>query len=119
MNPCRLQFKFDTDDPEYFTLDISIFKYLATELIKVDVQPNYVRVALKDSKYFQLALPEEILHTKSQVVRSKANGHLVIKMPLVNPDLWKIKLKKEAGEKLNDKSIAEKGLGYNTISKFV
>ena len=48
----------ETDDPN-IVLDLACYKFLDTSQIDADVQPNYVRVTMKQ-KVFQLALSEEV-----------------------------------------------------------
>jgi protein TilB len=56
------------------------FRFLDTSLIDVDVQPNYVRVTIKD-KIFQMALNDEVQIDASTSKRSQITGHLLIVMP--------------------------------------
>lgn len=58
----------------------SSIRYLDTSLIDVDVQPNYIRVAVKQ-KIIQLALDQEVRTSDSTSQRSQATGHLLIIMP--------------------------------------
>lgn len=80
INQPQLDFLFNSDNPELYTLDLAIYKHLDTSLIDVDVQPNYVRVIVR-GKIFQIHLPEEVNTTNSTAQRSQITGHLVIKMP--------------------------------------
>lgn len=59
-------------------------RYLDTSLLDVDVQANYVRVTVK-TKIFQMALNEEVKIDESSSQRSMITGHLLIKMPKLNP----------------------------------
>lgn len=59
-----------------------MYRYLDTSSLQADVQPNYVRVKVKE-KYFQLVLPEEIHPDLSTSSRSQTTGHLLITMPKV------------------------------------
>ena len=59
-----------------FTLTI----FADTSLIDTDLQPNYVRVTMKE-KILQLALNDEISTDNSTAQRSQTTGHLVITMP--------------------------------------
>ncbi|XP_044736836.1 uncharacterized protein LOC123298804 [Chrysoperla carnea] len=99
INQGHLDFHFDFDHPEKYTLELSVYKYLDSDLISVDIETNYVRVKIKE-KYFQLGLPQEIQIDKSTVVRSKSNGHLVITMPLLNPDVKEL-------ERIRERQIKE------------
>ncbi|KAF2879921.1 hypothetical protein ILUMI_26250 [Ignelater luminosus] len=83
INQAKIDFKFEYDDPKEYVLDMAVYRYLDTNLINVDVQPNYVRVIIK-GKVFQLGLTEEVYVDKSTAQRSQTTGHLVIKMPKVN-----------------------------------
>jgi protein TilB len=44
-----------------------------TSLLDVDLQPDYVRISVKD-KVTQLSMPEEILVERSTVQRSATTG---------------------------------------------
>ncbi|XP_055938106.1 dynein axonemal assembly factor 11-like [Argiope bruennichi] len=81
VNEPKLDFEF-TDDEENncYKLDLAVFRFLDTSLLEVDVQPNYVRVKVKE-KYFQLLLPGEVHPDMSTCLRSQTTGHLVITMP--------------------------------------
>ena len=57
-----------------------------TQLIDVDVNPLYVRIAVKE-KITQLKLPEEVEVDKSKVERSTTTGSLLITCPTVNKKL--------------------------------
>lgn len=63
----------------------SIRRYLETSLIDVDVQPNYVRVTIKQ-KIFQMALNEEVRTSGATSKRSQISGHLLITMPKLSFD---------------------------------
>lgn len=54
-----------------------------TSLIDVDLQPTHVKIIIKN-KLFQLALPDEIITSKSTAQRSQITGFLVIRMPKLN-----------------------------------
>jgi protein TilB len=70
------------DNDEDIVLKVSVFKYMDTSLVDVDIQPNHVRVTLK-AKVLQLVLPEEVICDLSSAKRSQITGELVIKMPKV------------------------------------
>lgn len=53
--------------------------------MEVDVQPNYVRVTIKN-KIFQMSLHDEVKITESTSQRSLITGHLLIIMPKLNYD---------------------------------
>lgn len=53
-----------------------------TSLLDVDVQPDAVRVLIKE-KILQLVLPEEVRPDASSAQRSQLTGHLVVTMPKV------------------------------------
>lgn len=83
INQAKIDFIFNSDDPNLYTLDLAVYKHLDTSLIDVDVQPHYVRVTIR-GKLFQLHLPEEVDTTNSTAQRSQITGHLVITMPKSN-----------------------------------
>lgn len=62
----------------------SIFRYLDTEYVDVDVQPEYVRVTIKE-KVLQLTLPCEVSVDNSTAKRNTTNGKLVVTMPRLKP----------------------------------
>ncbi|XP_075992472.1 touch insensitive larva B [Anticarsia gemmatalis] len=83
INQAKINFLFNDTDPEKYVLDLAVYKYLDTNLVDVDVQPNYVRVTVRD-KIFQLHLPEEVDISNSTALRSQITGHLVVTMPKFN-----------------------------------
>ncbi|XP_017780340.1 PREDICTED: protein tilB [Nicrophorus vespilloides] len=83
MNQAKVQFKFDDSDSESYTLDISVYKFLDTSYIDVDLQPIFVKITIK-GKIFQYVFPEEIITNKSKVQRSQTTGHLLLTMPKLN-----------------------------------
>lgn len=97
INQPKVDFKFN-DELDHYILDLSVFKYLDTSLLDVDLQPNYIRVSIK-GKIFQLGLPEEIKVCDSSAQRSQITGNLVIKMPKLNYRTNKINLKSSQPKK--------------------
>ncbi|XP_034826555.1 protein tilB [Maniola hyperantus] len=83
INQPKIDFKFGDEEPDKYILDLAVYKHLDTSLLDVDIQPNYVRVIIRD-KIFQLHLPEDINTTNSKAERSQITGHLVITMPKAN-----------------------------------
>ncbi|XP_072394865.1 dynein axonemal assembly factor 11 [Diabrotica undecimpunctata] len=83
VNQAKLDFSFNDEDPRQFTLDVSVYKFLDSNLINVDLQPIYVKITVKE-KIFQIVFPEEILVEKSTAQRSQTTGHLVLKLPKAN-----------------------------------
>ncbi|XP_021191278.3 protein tilB [Helicoverpa armigera] len=83
INQAKIDFLFNADDPEKYVLDLAVYKYMDSNLVDVDVQPNYVRVMIKD-KIFQLHLPVEVDTTNSTAKRSQITGHLLVTMPKAN-----------------------------------
>uniref|UniRef100_W8BK96 Protein TILB n=1 Tax=Ceratitis capitata TaxID=7213 RepID=W8BK96_CERCA len=79
INQAKLAFTLKDEYNEYI-LELGVYKYLDTSQIKVDVESNYVRVAVK-GKIFQMAFHEEINITEACVLRSQITGYLVVKMP--------------------------------------
>ncbi|XP_048506341.1 protein tilB [Athalia rosae] len=85
INQPKVPFRLDDEsDREKVILDVAVYKHLDTCFLDVDVQPEYVRVKIKQ-KILQLTLPCEIMTEKSKVQRSEITGHLVITMPRLNP----------------------------------
>lgn len=108
INQPKIEFLFNDTDHKHYVLDLSIYKYLDTSLIDIDVQPRYVRVTLK-GKIFQLCLPEEINTTESTAQRSQTSGHLVITMPKLNPVL--------KSKNVNPKTFKYKEISNNEEAK--
>lgn len=84
LNEPKLKFRFE-DFRDHFLLELHVYKYLETSLLKVDVEPNYVRVLVKE-KTFQLSLHDEIRTSDVTTQRSLTTGHLLIKMPKLKYD---------------------------------
>ncbi|CAL1262431.1 unnamed protein product [Larinioides sclopetarius] len=81
VNEPKLDFEFiDDEENNCYKLDLAVFRFLDTSLLEADVQPNYVRVKVKD-KYFQLLLPGEVHPDRSTCQRSQTTGHLVFIIP--------------------------------------
>jgi protein TilB len=72
-------------------------------LIEIDLQPIYVRIAVK-GKLFQIVFPEEILIDRSIAKRSQTTGHLVLEMPRANYKPIKGKTKIKAPQKIKDET---------------
>ncbi|XP_053517069.1 dynein axonemal assembly factor 11 isoform X2 [Artibeus jamaicensis] len=81
VNEPKLDFSLKDDEKRnQIILDLAVYRYMDTSLIKVDVQPTYVRVMVK-GKPFQLVLPAEVQPDSSSAKRSQTTGHLVVCMP--------------------------------------
>lgn len=83
-NQGKYDFYFNED---IFVSGITLFelklpKYLQTTQIQVDLNPQYVRVVVKD-KTTQLKFSHEIIVEKSVIQRSTTTGHLLIKSPIL------------------------------------
>lgn len=94
INQAKINFTFDDHDPVNYVLDLAVYKYMDTNLVDVDVQPNYVRVMIKD-KIFQLHLPTEVDTTNSTAKRSQITGHLLVTMPRLKAIIKPTKSKEE------------------------
>ncbi|KAI5716746.1 hypothetical protein M8J76_011630 [Diaphorina citri] len=79
MNQANIDFRLENERDRY-VLTVHVYRYLDTSLLDVDVQPNYVRVTIKN-KVLQLALDDTVLTDKSYAQRSEATRHLVVTMP--------------------------------------
>ena len=77
MNEGGWQFWLDgqSEMDEPYKLDLAVYKHLDTSAIDLDVNPNYVRITIKE-KVFQLHLPDEVSpdHKDSKAERSKITG---------------------------------------------
>jgi len=74
----------DITDPTKVIFELGVPKYLDTTALDVDVNPEYIRVVVKD-KVTQLKLPSEVRPDASKVQRSRTTGCLRVEMPLVDP----------------------------------
>eukprot|EP00051_Salpingoeca_urceolata_P023027 m.386519 g.386519 ORF g.386519 m.386519 type:complete len:467 (+) comp20054_c0_seq6:2915-4315(+) len=125
MNEAGLQFDLSGHDAteQEFVLELSVYRYLDTSQIDLDVQPTYVRAVIK-GKAFQLVLPEEINPDKSSAKRSQVSGHLMVTMPKAKPIVTAAR-KKPSGRKSqvaanvpssSSTSGAESALATSTIT---
>ncbi|KAM8966805.1 dynein axonemal assembly factor 11-like [Pelodytes ibericus] len=81
VNEPKLDFSLvDDEENNQFILDLAIHRYLDSTLVNVDVQPNYIKVLVKN-KPFQIVLPAEVSPDSSIAKRSQTTGHLVVNMP--------------------------------------
>jgi protein TilB len=85
------------------TIELKLPKYLDTASIKVDLNPQYIRVDVK-GKITQLRFDHEVIVEKSTIQRSTTTGHLLIKAPII-------------GITPKPKSIEEKPIKENEKSK--
>jgi protein TilB len=92
INEPKLEFRV-TDECDRYELDLNIYKFLDTSLIDVDVQPNYIRVTVKE-KIFQMALNDEVVCSESTSKRSQTTGNLLITMPKLNGEARLVESKK-------------------------
>ncbi|KAF3420119.1 hypothetical protein E2986_08331 [Frieseomelitta varia] len=83
MNQPKVPFKLDEEQHD-IVLEVTLFKYLDTCYVDVDVNPDYVRVTIK-GKILQLTLPCEVSVNESTARRNTTNGKLVVTMPRLNP----------------------------------
>ena len=75
-NQGKYEWRFDeTVDKTSIIFEIKIPKYMDTSAIKVDLQPNYLRLDIK-GRVTQLSIPEDILVEKSKIQRSMTTGCL-------------------------------------------
>mmetsp|Transcript_89451 Transcript_89451/g.186887 ORF Transcript_89451/g.186887 Transcript_89451/m.186887 type:complete len:428 (+) Transcript_89451:399-1682(+) len=93
-NEGKYDFNFDDTDPTKLIFELAVPKYLDTSALDVDVNPNYVRVVVKD-KVTQLKLPSEVHADASKVQRSRVTGSLKIEMPLTQPGRIREKAEKQ------------------------
>ncbi|XP_077359920.1 dynein axonemal assembly factor 11-like [Festucalex cinctus] len=81
INEPKLDFSLtEDDDNNRIVLDLAVYRHMDTSLMDVDVQPTYVKVAIK-GKIFQLVLPAEVKPDSSTAQRSQTTGHLLLLMP--------------------------------------
>ncbi|GAB6022336.1 Protein tilB, variant 2 [Chamberlinius hualienensis] len=79
INESKLKFKFMEDDNNFLQLEVAVYKFMDTSLVKVNLEPTFIQIEIK-GKMLQLILPYEIQVGKSSVERSMLTGHLLIKM---------------------------------------
>ncbi|KAL0116700.1 hypothetical protein PUN28_009959 [Cardiocondyla obscurior] len=107
INQAKVPFKLnDEDDPDFITLDVSVYKYLDTCYIDVDINPTYVRVTIKD-KILQLTLPCEVSVERSNVRRNTITGSLVIAMARFTPCTTIVKIDESTTKKKSDERKAK------------
>ncbi|KAH0535825.1 hypothetical protein KQX54_019558 [Cotesia glomerata] len=84
INQAKVSFTLNDDDRDNIVLEISLYRYLDTSYVDIDVQPNYVRATIK-GKILQLSLPCEVSTDSSVAKRNVATGNLVVTMPRLAP----------------------------------
>ena len=67
------------DDPEYTYFELTVPKFMSTELLDVNVFPNFVSVRVK-GKLTQIRLWEEVIVSSSEIQRAMTTGKLHITM---------------------------------------
>jgi len=83
-NQGKYEWRYDeTPDKTCVIFEIRIPKFMDTQLIDCDLQPEYVRLEIK-GRVTQLVHPEEIILEKSKVQRSTTTGVLCLTMPKAN-----------------------------------
>jgi protein TilB len=83
-NEGQWDFSLEEDDlGKSIVLQVDVGKYLDTSLIKVDVQPAFVRLLIK-GRLLQLILPCEVKSDAAIAQRSQATGKLQLTMPKLN-----------------------------------
>ncbi|XP_076657840.1 touch insensitive larva B [Halictus rubicundus] len=83
-NQPKIPFTLNNDRRDVVVLEVMVYKYLDTDYVDVDVQPEYVRVTIK-GKILQLTLPCEVSVEGSKAERNTTNGKLVVTMPRLDP----------------------------------
>lgn len=63
----------ESKDGTCIIFELGVPRFMDTSLLDVDLQPDYVRISVKD-KVTQLSMPEEILVERSTVQRSATTG---------------------------------------------
>lgn len=129
------QGKFDFYlNEDIFVSGITLFelklpKFLQTTEINVDLNPQYIRVVVKD-KVTQLKFSYEIIVEKSVIQRSTTTGHLVVKCPILgyenkwngvdltsyNEEEFKV-IKKKMNEQKKKKESEEEKLDMDNMLK--
>ena len=85
-NQGRYKWSLDeSPDTSKLILNMEVPKFMNTDSLNVDLQPQYVRVDVK-GKITQVRFDEEILVERSSVQRSQTTGWLCITMPKANYD---------------------------------
>ena len=78
VNQGGYDWKFDeSDDKTKIMFSLDVPKFMDTSSLNVDVQPEYIRVVVKD-KLTQIHWPEEMLCDSATVQRSQTTGSLCI-----------------------------------------
>lgn len=106
-NEGRYEFLITEDtDNDRILVELYLPKFLNTELIDADINPLYVRIAVK-GKITQLKLPEEIEVDKSKIERSTTTGSLLITCPTVNKRLRNTAEYKQQREEYRKKKLLQ------------
>merc|ERR1719309_76402 len=80
VNEAGLDFRLDEDDSNEVILRLFLPKFLDSELIDVDAQPQYIRVNVK-GKAFQIVTRSEIKPDDGKCERSQLTGEMKITAP--------------------------------------
>jgi len=83
MNTAKWPFSIEEDGVAVY-VDVALPKFLDSNAIDADVQPNYVRISAKKN-ILQLVLPAEVLIDASTANRSSTTGHLLLTCPKLCP----------------------------------
>jgi len=89
--------------------EIRVPKYLDTNLIDCDLQPEYVRLNIKD-RITQLMHPEEIIVEKSKVQRSTTTGVLCLTMPkatITDLEAQQMRIQRRLEQRAHDKKLRD------------
>ncbi|XP_076063602.1 touch insensitive larva B [Oratosquilla oratoria] len=90
VNQARVEFDLKEDlELGAFVLEVHTYRYLDPSQLKADVEPWYVRVAVK-GRVLQLVLLEEVRTSLCTAQRSQTTGHLVITMPKMEEPRFQI-----------------------------
>lgn len=109
-NEGKYEWRFEeSQDKTCVIFEIKIPKYLDTGSLDVDLQPNYIRMDIKE-RITQLKIPEDILVEKSKVQRSTSTGWLQITMPkaqLTQIEAQQLRIKRRLEQRDHDKKLRE------------
>ena len=95
VNEAKIEFSYNDSDSETLVVELKLWKFLDSgDITDLEVEPQFLRVRIKN-KLFQLRFLEEVMCDRSVAQRSQTTGHLVVKIPKLNPvrEPYKVEIK--------------------------
>lgn len=89
------EWKFDeSQDKTKIVFSLAVPRFMDTSMLNVDVQPNYVRVEVKE-KVTQIPWPDEVMVDTCSIQRSQTTGALCVTATKVNCDVILMKTEQQ------------------------